>query len=149
MKILVYGDSLCDGLRMNWATHIESFPGKTVESMVQDEQNGLGLSFYLDEDNYNTCVIIAGHNDLAHHRPIEDVVNDLLVLHDVCHERGIKSYAIGIPQWKSFNCEYQPKCKEKGIRYIDLPEEPLDDGIHWSPESSRRIASYINERIME
>ena len=150
MKILVYGDSLCMNIQINDGTHIESCPGKTAEAMVNDEcDSGFGISFYLGEDDYDVCVIIAGHNDLAHHQPLEDVINNLIILHEACRENGVTSYALSLPSWKTFNHEYQKKCEESGIKFIDLPEYTLEDGIHWSPESSQRVAEYIRERIIE
>lgn len=150
MKVLVYGDSLCMNIQINDDTHIESCPGKTTESMLDDEcDNGFGITFYLGEDDYDVCLIIAGHNDLAHHQPIGDVINNLMILHEACCRNGVVSYAVSLPSRKTFNREYQRKCEERGIRFISLPEYTLEDGIHWSPESSVRIAKYIRERIMQ
>ncbi len=106
--ILIFGDSLVDGLQFNCNFHIEKFPGITSEQLLR---NDFDLNFYLDEDNYDVVIIIIGSNDLGHGVSNYDIINNIISLHQIAWNRNIKTIVVGLLD-KKFNEELLKKTRK-------------------------------------
>jgi len=115
--------------------------------------NGLGISFYLEEDNYDYIIIIAGYNDLASGKMVDEVINNLLELHKICRNHNVKSMVVNLPLAKEFNKVYKQKCKENNIIHIKLPSNIYqyldDDHIHFNKKGIKKLISLINRGSLE
>ncbi len=126
--ILIYGDSLAQGLTLSKPHHTEAFPGYTIEQLLN---NIFGLSFLLDEDQYECVVIIAGTNDLGCSLNHNEIIDNLIELHRIAWNRDIPTIMV-----LTYNREFNKKLKEKlgyEIRYCDYLEYTKDrcnDDIH-------------------
>lgn len=58
--------------------------------------NYFGLSFYLNEDDYNLVVIIVGTKDLDHGICYDTIINNLISLHKIAWERKISTVVVSL-----------------------------------------------------
>lgn len=180
-RILCYGDSLTAGTAppddalYPYAPHLEStlkergnnvmvrhlgFPGWTTSQMIQDAGSATGL-----RTTVRGCmplklvILLAGTNDLAYTEDPTDITNNVLALHAICHEEGVKhTLAVGIPSsgYQSMNnaaaslaqmvnnelkeycqTEYRATFVPFPFEYARDDEKWAYDGLHFSAEGYR------------
>ena len=157
-KILIFCDSLCHRLPVKSTSqfqyHIESFPGRTVESVIQSEQlkDTNSLSFSLSEDNYDLVIICFGVNDLGHGSPISHVVENLLRLHQICRDFGIPKIVgmfLNPNHNQEFNQVYEVSSQhdiEFCEFFFDLkPGDLYSDGLHLNHTGLSKLAEEISD----
>ena len=99
-KILILGDSLVEHLFVTRAdsVHVASEWGATAQDMRREEnEDGLGISWLLDEDQYKICVICAGFND-RYERLTSEISGDVLYLADKARSHKTKPLVF-ISEW--------------------------------------------------
>jgi lysophospholipase L1-like esterase len=122
-RILCFGDSLTTGYCQDgwiyapYAKTLSSelqtpadwvgFSGWTTQLLVDNmhkktslDGNGfekVNLVPQLDSSSYSSCIIMAGTNDLCLIYSVEKIFSNLKTLHEVCHQRSIRTVGIGIP----------------------------------------------------
>lgn len=127
---------------------------------------GRGLRVLLAEKGpFDLALIMAGTNDLGSKRAVaEDVAQDIIDLHSVCHSTGIRTVALSVPPNEAVNesRRYRAKWqktntilhswveKEKNALLFvntsdlvpfDIEKLWEDDGLHFSPEGSERLGA--------
>ena len=152
---LIYGDSLCENLfaTENSLVHVEANPGKTIEQMLQDEENNLGLSFYYKEDKYYAVIFIGGFNDPGHGILYKEIVDKIikLLLMLVKFEEDFEGevWLICFEFNKKGNDDYyEKKCEENGFTYDDFfckcPNDfYAEDGLHLNDEGKEELKKHL------
>lgn len=147
---LWYGDSLCPSAEYTVpGTCLVSFPGWTAQAALDAEARGdiQALSFYLDGE-VRGVVICLGTNDLGAGRTVDDVVADLLALHDVCRSRGVRRIvATYVPDAvfhsEAFNDAYEAQ-SGVDVDFFDFfltrtAQDVRPDGLHSSDIGQVRL----------
>ncbi|ANB50216.1 hypothetical protein [Powai lake megavirus] len=148
--ILIFGDSLVDGLQLNCNFHIEKFPGITSEQLLR---NDFDLIFYLDEDNYDAVIIIVGNNDLGHGVSNYDIINNIISLHQIAWNRNIKTIIVGLSD-KKFNKELSKKLEKydsTNFLFCDYLEnissDKTIDGLHLTLAAKNEFSCQLQNLI--
>ena len=85
-NILIYGDSILFDIRalrhgvQHCTVHNECVPGMDIRDAFQSEEQGIGLSFLLEEDQYDVVIICLGTNDMGKGRTDDETVLDTVCL---------------------------------------------------------------------
>ncbi len=142
---------------------------KNIEGEITDI-TGIGwngLRKQLENKNYEYCILLIGSNDLSDYNP-KSVTDDILKLHSIIHEMGVKSIALTIPKLKFEKIDTDMKDvrekinknlleyngKNKMFNIIDLAEkiDNLDeqiiydyDGLHFSKNGYYELAKIVYE----
>nr|WBF71184.1 hypothetical protein [Megavirus caiporensis] len=148
--ILIFGDSLVDGLQLNCNFHIEKFPGITSEQLLH---NDFDLNFYLDEDDYNIVIIIVGSNDLGHGVSNCDIINNIISLHQIAWNRNIKTIVVGLSNQK-FNKELSKKLEKYDSTkflfcdYLEyISSNKTMDGLHLTLTAKNEFSNQLQKLI--
>ncbi|AEQ32797.1 SGNH hydrolase-type esterase domain-containing protein [Megavirus chiliensis] len=148
--ILIFGDSLVDGLQLNCNFHIEKFPGITSEQLLR---NDFDLNFYLDEDNYNVVIIIVGSNDLGYGISNNEIINNIISLHQIAWNRNIKTIVIGLSD-KKFNKELSKKLeKYDSTKFLfcdyleNISIDKTIDGLHLTLDAKHKFSNQLQKLI--
>ena len=193
LRILCYGDSLTAGtsppldelypyaptlekaLGSSVLVRHRGLPGVSADAMLQhadDEQNG--LRSLLRKSSPALVIILAGTNDLGYASGSAPIVRSVCGLHELSHELGVPSLAVGIPpsayqamqpeaaaRAREVNDELREWCNER-IQLCSYVEHPVGswsegdarwapDGLHFSPEGyamvGERLAGVVTERL--
>jgi len=135
MKVLIYGDSLADGLELKQHdTHIESYPGITVSELCRMEDEGLGITLSLQEDVYDAVVLIVGTNDLAKGHTEDEILENLKKLQVACMKHTKQIIIMSIPNFDNSKL-WDLECLDNMTQYCEffeyIHESMLDsDKIH-------------------
>jgi lysophospholipase L1-like esterase len=77
------------------------YPGWTSEQLLEDADDEGGLRttiLRIQDPSLSLVVLLAGTNDLGYRCSVEDIVNSITSLHQLCYQEGIPhTIAIGIP----------------------------------------------------
>lgn len=145
--ILLYGDSLAGGLVVNTPFHTESFPGATTEQLLTGD---FDLSFYLNEENYRVVIIVLGTNDLGHLVDWNDVLDNLMVLHQTCWNKGVKTIAVGVRDNK-FNKKLKKRLHGhvlyKYCGFLEDVSKKYMNGIHLTQKGKVLFQEELNRCI--
>ncbi|AVL94470.1 hydrolase [Moumouvirus australiensis] len=148
--ILIFGDSLASGLYLNDDQHIEKFPGSTSEQLLY---NDFGLDFYLNEDNYTIVIIIVGSNDLGHDLDENEVIRNIISLHQIAWNRNIKTVVVGLSN-KNFNGKLLTELDKYDSRkynycnYLEnLSAEKTIDGLHLTSSAKDEFINQLKKLI--
>lgn len=185
-RILCFGDSLTEGLvgggfsngfkpytirlgeLLGDSYEIANYgdSGEGTKSMVSRLPEVLNGSV-----NFEYAFILGGTNDLCN-RPVSFIVNNLQSLHDCCASRGVKSFALAIPEMKYAGDLFENEKRisvnkaleeyanaQKNMTYIDwasaLPNTWIrgedetgnwSDNIHLSAKGYTKMAELIYEQ---
>jgi hypothetical protein len=129
MKLLIFGDSdIVVQQQSNIDVHLECFPGKTVESAVEDEiaNTLISLSFYLQEDTYDGVLLCWGTNDIKNQRAIRAIVYDIVFLSRIVKSHGIEHIYVVPPPLSTYNAREQLQCileAEDDLYLLDMNED--------------------------
>ncbi|AFX92103.1 hypothetical protein CE11_00071 [Megavirus courdo11] len=144
--ILIFGDSLVDGLQLNCNFHIEKFPGITSKQLLH---NDFDLNFYLDEDSYSAVIIIVGSNDLGHGVSNCDIINNIISLHQIAWNRNIKTIVVGLSD-KKFNKELSKKLgKFDSTNFLfcdyleNISNDKTIDGLHLTLDAKHKFSNQL------
>ena len=106
-------------------------------------------------------ILLAGTNDLGWDRDINEIVKDITSLHELCHNNGAHTIAIGIPESgyqysvsdakekaTLLNTELEKYCSQSQAKatasastskaaayYMPFPFVYEPNGINWSPDT--------------
>lgn len=164
----------------SFAVRWKGFPGWMAASMVENQLvDGVGLRALIQNKGIDLCVLLAGTNDLGmllstesdKNKAAEVIAQSIMSLHDIAHEEGVLTLAIGIP-----SSGYQAKvpdakeirikannilqnwCDEKEGQafFVEFPFDwsPGDerwgaDGLHFSELGYSEIAKCIAPKVYE
>ena len=145
-------------------------PGWTASQLLEDANGERGLRTMIkriQDPSLSLVIILAGTNDLGHHRSPSDIVTDLIQLHTLCHKEGIAhTIALAVPSsaFQTKFPEYAEKARKinRGLRkyceeesnekatYVSFPFgwEPNDerwsrDGLHFSKQGYQVLAESL------
>lgn len=175
MKTLIYSDSLCEGIDCSveddlhvpeYDYHCESQSGLTVQAVIDCESPKYGLipcggittlSYCLSENQYETVVLCLGVNDLGQGRQCCEVVADLLRLHTICRNKGVKNIiAMLLPnQSNDFNQDYVDACaKADDVSFCEFFMDSIDksllvDGLHLNEKGLKNLARDIKLHVVD
>jgi hypothetical protein len=144
-KILVIGDSLVDGLTID-NSHIEVHYGFTFQDFIDLDDRGIGLSFYLSEDNYREVVIVCGTNDIQNGYTINEILDNITIL---LNNYRIKITLCGILNQDDYNKQLEKYCVKNRYIYCDFYEDLLlddldNDGVHLNWNGKRKVSELFN-----
>ncbi|AZL89838.1 ankyrin repeat protein [Megavirus baoshan] len=147
--ILIFGDSLVDGIKLNCNFHIEKFPGITSEQLLC---NYYDLNFYLDEDDYHIVIIVIGSNDLGQNISENNIIDNIISLHKIAWNRNIKTIVVGLS--KKFNIFLLKKLNEyDSINYLfcdyleNVSKDKTTDGLHLTLFAKNEFSNQLQELI--
>jgi lysophospholipase L1-like esterase len=175
MKTLIYSDSLCEGIDCSveddlhvaeYQYHCESQAGLTVEAVMDCEYPKYGLiptqgitalSYCLSENQYDTVVLCLGVNDLGQGRQPNEVVADLLKLHRICFDKGVKNIiAMLLPsKYIDFNSEYtEVDVDPVNVSFCEffmdsVDESLLVDDLHLNQTGLKKLARDIKLHVTD
>ncbi|KAI2504225.1 hypothetical protein MHU86_10248 [Fragilaria crotonensis] len=163
IRVFCYGDSLTSGTsppeyqEYPYAPHLEralrsslsatptqtspeimvrhyGLPGWTTQQMVQELHGAHGLANLLQQHApIHIVIILAGTNDLAYSASNDDIIRNLMTLHEICWNDAIQPQqrhvlAIGIPP-----SAYQAQYPDVAARVVALNQE-LSEASARQPE---------------
>ena len=148
MRILIFGDSLADGLKM-------SVSEQETVSRYGESSYGLlhffpNLKYYLENNKYDLVVLIAGSNDMANDALTCFALENLKKMHQMCSRFGVLSMATTIMHDK-FNIDYQEQCLSMMIPICRFLSENLDtkyiadDGIHLNELGKNQMSKSLDK----
>ena len=141
MKVLVFGDSLVQGLELNVPHTLACHTGATTDTLLQEFPN---LTYYLESDCYTHVVLIAGTNDTNPYR----AVGNLLQLIEQVYARGAEPVAVTLMD-DNFNQEYTNRLSAKTqlctflLENIDT-DYLADDGLHLNIKGQAAFSVALN-----
>eukprot|EP00446_Apocalathium_sp_SHHI-4_P022023 CAMPEP_0177268726 /NCGR_PEP_ID=MMETSP0367-20130122/63967_1 /TAXON_ID=447022 ORGANISM="Scrippsiella hangoei-like, Strain SHHI-4" /NCGR_SAMPLE_ID=MMETSP0367 /ASSEMBLY_ACC=CAM_ASM_000362 /LENGTH=330 /DNA_ID=CAMNT_0018724373 /DNA_START=8 /DNA_END=997 /DNA_ORIENTATION=+ len=178
-----YGRAMAEGLAavgVQCEVSICGLSGKTAREMVATAETSLvdivgnrgkGLARAIDEDGpFDLVLIMAGTNDMGLGYQDSYVLQDLKVLHRVCHDRGVPTVALAPPPAPCGGSgrEVQRRRFLYSLRATLLRTpgtvavvDPADlvaaacsqlwepDGLHFSPQGSRQFGHGLAELVAE
>jgi lysophospholipase L1-like esterase len=161
MRILVFGDSLADGLSIAGTTcDVASHWGLTTSALLESFPN---LKYYLtaaDADasskkdgQFDVVILVAGSNDLANDALPKFAIDNLMRMHRQCRSAGVL-VSVGVTLLHDrFNLEYKRRCRSARLPLCELLHEEIDsllihdDGIHLSDAGKKRLSHALLQTI--
>ena len=176
-ELYPYAPALEKALGPSVLVRHRGLPGVRADAMLQyadDEQNG--LRSLLRRSNPALVIILAGTNDLGYASDSAPIVRSVCGLHELSHELGVPSLAVGIPpsayqamqpeaaaRARAVNEELRAWCDDAArgqlCSYVAHPIASWSqgdarwapDGLHLSPEGyamvGERLAGVVTERL--
>lgn len=149
-KVLIYGDSLSEGLILeDFDTTIETRRGYTTEDFLNEEKKDIGLSMLLSEDQYNYLVIVMGTNDERYNFwQIDESVSNIVTLLENIDQSKTK-VIISTIMSDAWNKKLD-KLKLDKCKYLHeyLSNNLLDsDGVHLNVTGKKEFSNKITESI--
>lgn len=146
MKVLIYGDSLTHNLHLaNHDTTVETHAGSTACELRHLEEQGIGLTLSLQDDQYDVVVLMAGTNDLGNGKSVDEIVADITFLHKTC----VKAQVPHIIVMSIENCD--------NSRLSDFPDyceffeyispDMKSDHIHLNTLGQHCLREYLEDMI--
>ena len=199
-RVLCFGDSLTEGytfqqsgefhpysikLRRLLEEHIKGAPvvvdtaGVSGEVVVPTMTQRLDQFLKESSQPYDWIIILGGTNDLGRGLPAEELLPNLLGLHDRAKQTGCRTLALALPQFRyelEPDCEeYRKKkakineglkkyCEESGSKtiYVDLwnglpfgslPKDEMAlywvDGLHMTPKGYDKMAQIVFDHLKQ
>jgi hypothetical protein len=159
-NILIYGDSMLAEIRAlsGSLVHNECVPGMDLRDAMQSQDHMVGLSFVLQEDEYDLAIICLGTNDMGKGRPAEETISDLVrLLESVISPNPTDSKVcarLAVMGFPFASDEDQVRLEESlpdqvyFIPFMDLTRELLlPDGIHLNIKGKRAMRKYLEKEI--
>mmetsp|Transcript_102439 Transcript_102439/g.159827 ORF Transcript_102439/g.159827 Transcript_102439/m.159827 type:complete len:601 (+) Transcript_102439:12-1814(+) len=179
-----FAESLSDMLRAGGAAcdvgvcGLNGFTAKQLRAGLGERhladthgRGGKGLARILDEDGpIDLVIIMIGTNDLARGMHPMTIVNDVLQLHDACHERGVPTLALAPPFGVTLQRNHKSvklrkmlvellqshlDAKEGLLAYFDVEEivpqscrEYWGDAIHFSAAGNQFLGRRLGEWLL-
>lgn len=156
MKVLVYGDSICEDVCFQGCVQVHCAETESAASMVAAEDSGVGLGLSIDlllsetdKDKagkaLDCVVIIAGHYD--RYRDPADTVTNLMRLHEVARQRNLTSVAVSL-NVRGINSIYREAVKAvPGILWLNsVPKSRrfyTKDMLHLTEQGSALLSNRI------
>jgi lysophospholipase L1-like esterase len=148
-------------------------PGWTSSNMLGDldgERTGLRTAVRAVKDpGLSLVIILAGSNDLGWGFGEEEIVGNLVSLHEVCYENGVpRTIAVAIPPsgYQSQNAAARELCatvndrlrsycsQEHRATFVPFPfaydggENWFSDGLHFSEKGYRALGESLAEPVI-
>ena len=198
-KVFCFGDSLTAGdspphyEKYPFAPHLEKnlrsnkngnfdsalvrwkgFPGWTAENLLTEGDLPGSIDNIIEKaGSLDLVIILAGTNDLGFNRDSDEIFHSIRKLHEISHDRGVKTLALGIPPsaWQSqsksamdcadaVNSRIQAWANSSDdllslVTFDHFPIKKFDaqsgywsgDGLHFSPEGYRHIGESLGSIV--
>jgi hypothetical protein len=152
-SILLYGDNMLAWLRAlpaasNKMVHSlvnRCSPDRKVSDALDQEEKQKGISHYLQEEDYDVCVICLGTNDLASGESPQVVVGNLMKLIRILQKHPIQLGVFGFPFSRLASEELQRQltdCKSN-VSFLEFPL--LNDSPRWVTDKTHLSAPGLEE----
>eukprot|EP00667_Euglena_gracilis_P019301 EG_transcript_20650 len=151
--------------------------GSMDEEFCRDvfDKEASGLLVQLAKHRYAVCIIMAGTNDLAVGRTAEEILEDVQILHTICHKHGARTVALPIPEsfslihnrrappakeWRRFNDalkKWAATLPDKvlfvdmvsRIPFSDDSEDWAIDGLHMSKKGYSHFGDILSDLVRD
>ncbi len=148
-SVLIFGDSLCEGLSVADA-HVECFPKFTLIELATN-LHPFDFPYLLREDTYTTVVIIAGTNDLVDKIPLNESMEYLQQLLEFC--TNYTTIVVGVTVNNTTDELFNDSCEQlPNVYYCDVLESLeskylQSDGIHLTQAGKTFVSKELDKFI--
>lgn len=156
MKVLIFGDSLADGLEVEecdctvasrWGASTEMLRG-TFPSLGYYLGEGKG-----EENQFDVVVLIGGSNDLHNDALPMFAIDNLMRMHRLAKSKGVP-ISMGITLLNDrFNKDYRNRLAALKLPLCEFLHEAVDtkwiddDGIHLNPEGKQELSRQLTATL--
>jgi lysophospholipase L1-like esterase len=159
MNVLVFGDSLADGLEEvvherggGGGGDSASYWGWSTEALLHGFPN---LKYHLEQKSYDVVVLIGGSNDLANDSTPKFCIDNLMRMHRQCKQTKVV-LTIGVTLLHDeFNQQYLERCKWVDVPVCHFLHEEMDtsliddDGIHLNAKGKKEFSFALRQTIKQ